>query len=216
MHTVPGLPVNDVIIEARPAETIRVGAQTFSLEPFVVDGVVWGRETLWLDADGSLAAAFTRAGGLSFEAVREDLEPALLQFVEHATRERIKDLEAITKSVEVAHTGDYALAGATLVDATGRDPIQDAVVVIRGGRIAEVGPRATTTIPADLPVVRMDGKTIVPGLWDMHTHVTDRVGAGLSRRRCSPCATWGQFEFITLRDAVASGRVAAPSRSPAD
>ena len=50
--------------------------------------------------DGTLAAAITRAGGLSFEAVREDLEPALLQFVEHATRERIKDLETITKSVE--------------------------------------------------------------------------------------------------------------------
>src|SRR5678815_4980375 len=87
-------------------------------------------------------------------------------------RERIKDLETITKSVESAHAGDYALAGATVIDATGRDPIQNAVVVIRAGRIADVGPRATTTIPADLAVVRVDGKTIVPGLWDMHTHVT--------------------------------------------
>ena len=49
MHTVPGLPVNEVIIEDRPAETIRVGGEAFSLEPYVVDGVVWGRETLWLD-----------------------------------------------------------------------------------------------------------------------------------------------------------------------
>ena len=213
MHTVPGLPVNDVIIEARPAETVRVGGTAFSLEPFVVDGVVWGRETLWLGADGTLAAAITRAGGLSFEAVREDLEPALLQFVEHATRERIKDLETITKSVEVAHAGDYALAGATVIDATGRDPIQDAVVVIRAGRIADVGPRATTPIPADLPVVRVDGRTIVPGLWDMHTHVTQiewapvYLGAGVTTVR----DMGNEFEFVTaLRDAVASGRVAGP------
>jgi imidazolonepropionase-like amidohydrolase len=213
MHTVPGLPVNDVIIEARPTETVRVGGKAFSLEPFVVDGVVWGRETLWLDADGSLAAAITRAGGLSFEAVREDLEPALLQFVEHATQERIKDLETIMKSVAVAHARDYALSGATLVDATGRDPLPDAVVVIRGGRIAAVGPRATTAIPADLPVVRVDGGTIVPGLWDMHTHVTQiewapvYLGAGVTTVR----DMGNEFEFITaLRDAISSGRVAGP------
>jgi len=213
MHTAPGLPVNEVIIEARPTETVRVGGKAFPLEPFVVDGVVWGRETLWLDADGSLAAAITRAGGLSFEAVREDLEPALLQFVEHATQERIKDLETITKSVQVANTGDYALAGATLIDATGRDPIPNAVVVIRGGRIAEVGPGASTAIPAGMPVVRVDGKTIVPGLWDMHTHVTQiewapvYLAAGVTTVR----DMGNEFEFITaLRDAVASGRVAGP------
>jgi imidazolonepropionase-like amidohydrolase len=213
MHTVPGLPINDVLIEARPPETIRVGGKTLSLEPFVVDGVVWGRETLWLDGEGSLAAAITRAGGLSFEAVREDLEPALLQFVDLATRDRIKDLEAITSSVGITHAGDYVLAGATVLDATGHAPIADAIVVIRNGRIADVGPGTTTAIPANLPVVRVDGKTIVPGLWDMHTHVTQiewapvYLGAGVTTVR----DMGNEFEFITaLRDAIAAGRVAGP------
>ena len=53
----------------------------FRSNAIAVDGVVWGRETLWLDERGSIAAAITRAGGLSFEAVREDLEPALAGFV---------------------------------------------------------------------------------------------------------------------------------------
>ncbi len=213
MHTVPGLPVNDVMIEVRPPDTIRVGAKTFTLEPFVVDGIVWGRETLWLDADGSLAAAITRAGGLSFEAVREDLEPALQTFVEHGARDRIRDLEAITASVPPLHDGDYALVGGTVVDATGRDPIPDAALIIRGGRIADVGPRATTAIPPNIPVVRADGTTIVPGLWDMHTHVTQiewapvYLGAGVTTVR----DMGNEFEFITaLRDAVTSGRALGP------
>ncbi len=75
--TVPGLPENEVIVEARGRETMRIGGRTFPLDRYVVDGVVWGRETFWLDERGSLAAAITRAGGLSFEAVRDDLEPGL-------------------------------------------------------------------------------------------------------------------------------------------
>ena len=213
MHTVPGLPVNDVSVETRKADTIRVGPKTYTLESFVVDGVVWGRETLWLDGDGSLAAAITRAGGLSFEAVREDLEPALVEFVERATKDRIADLQTISATVPPLHAGDYALVGGTIVDATGRDPIVDGVIVVRGGLIAGVGPRATTPIPANLPTVPVDGKTIVPGLWDMHTHVTQiewapvYLGAGVTTVR----DMGNEFEFITaLRDAQARGRVAGP------
>ena len=76
----------------RGREAIRIGSRLVMLERFAIDGVVWGRETLWLDEHGSLAAAVTRAGGLSFEAVREDLEPALVTFVGSATRDRIGDL----------------------------------------------------------------------------------------------------------------------------
>jgi len=209
MQTAPGLPVNDVTIELRGRDTIRGVA----LDHYVVDGVVWGRETIWLDDAGAIAAAITRAGGLSFEAVREDLEPALVEFVERATRDRIADLETITAAVPPVHQGDYALVGATVIDATDRPPIRDAVVVIREGRIAAVGPRAAVTIPRGVPVVPADGLTIVPGLWDMHTHVTQvewapvYLGAGVTTVR----DMGNEFEFITaLRRAVASGRAVGP------
>src|SRR5262249_17174500 len=71
LRTVPGLPVNEVVIEARGRDAMRVGDRDVRLERYVIDGVVWGRETIWLDEQGALAAAITRAGGLGFEAVRE-------------------------------------------------------------------------------------------------------------------------------------------------
>src|SRR5205823_3184879 len=123
-------------------EAIRVGGTPVRLERYVVDGVVWGRETIWLDERGAIAAAITRAGGLGFEAVREDLEPALVAFVQRATRDRIGDLEALTKRMPLLKSGTYAVAGATIVDGTGRAPIADGVVVVRDGRIADVGPDA--------------------------------------------------------------------------
>src|SRR5262249_8539170 len=170
LKTVPGLPTSDVVVEPRGREAIRIGGAVVRLERYAIDGVVWGREAVWLDDKGSLAAAITRAGGLSFEAIREDLEPALGGFVQRATRDRIGDLENITRQVGLLKSGAYAMVGATVVTGTGAAPIADAVVVVRDGRIADVGPRAAVTVPADTPTVDVSGKTIVPGLWDMHTH----------------------------------------------
>jgi imidazolonepropionase-like amidohydrolase len=213
LATVPGLPVNDVFIEARGREAIRVGARVVPLERFAIDGVVWGRETVWLDERGAIAAAITRAGGLSFEAVREDLEPALVGFVERATRDRIADLETITRQMPLLKSGAYAMVGATIVDGTDRAPIADGVVIVRDGKIEAVGPRAAVTVPADLPTVDVAGKTIVPGLWDMHTHVTQvewapvYLGAGVTTVR----DMGNEFEFITaLRDSIASRRSLGP------
>jgi imidazolonepropionase-like amidohydrolase len=210
IHTVPGMPVNEVIVEARGRDTFTVGSRTVALDRFVVDGVVWGRETLWLDERGSLAAAITRAGGLSFEAVREDLEPAVVDFVVRGARDRIADLQAITSATPPVQSGDYAILGATIVDGTGRAPIADGAIVIRSGRIEAVGPRAKIAIPTGMRQVQADGKTIVPGLWDMHTHVTQvewapvYLAAGVTTVR----DMGNEFEFITaLRDAIRGGSI---------
>jgi imidazolonepropionase-like amidohydrolase len=213
LTTIPGLPTNDVIIESRGRDSIRVAGTAVGLDRFAVDGVVWGRETLWLDANGSLAAAITRAGGLSFEAVREDLEPALVELVTLGARDRMADLEAITTANPPLRSGTYALVGGRVVDGTGRDPIPDAVVVVRDGRIADVGPRAAVAIPPGVPSVDVGGTTLVPGLWDMHTHVTQiewapvYLAAGVTTVR----DMGNELEFITpLRDLIASGRALGP------
>ena len=213
LRTVPGLPANEVFIEPRGREAIRIGATEVRLERYSIDGVVWGRETVWLDDKGGIAAAITRAGGLSFEAVREDLEPALVGFVQRATRDRLADLEAITTRTRLLKSGTYAMAGATIVDGTGRPAITDGVILIRDGRIADVGPRAAVTIPPDVPTVAVDGKTIIPGLWDMHTHVTQiewapvYLAAGVTTVR----DMGNEFEFITaLRADIASKRALGP------
>ncbi|HZP48281.1 MAG TPA: amidohydrolase family protein [Vicinamibacterales bacterium] len=211
--TVPGLPANDVAIEARGRDVIRTGGRTVTLDRFSVDGVVWGRETLWLDEAGAFAAGITRAGGLSFEGVRDDLDGSLVTFVERATRDRIADLQTITARTPPLRTGAYAMTGATVVDGTGRPAIADAVVVVRDGRIAAVGPRRDTAVPAGVPSVDVTGKTIVAGLWDMHTHVTQiewapvYLASGVTTVR----DMGNEFEFVTpLRDAIASTRALGP------
>jgi imidazolonepropionase-like amidohydrolase len=65
------------------------------------------------------------------------------------------------------------LDGGTLIDGTGRAPMADAVVVVHGTRITAVGTRGRVTVPPNATVVRLEGRTILPGLIDTHLHLRD-------------------------------------------
>ena len=59
---------------------------------------------------------------------------------------------------------------ATVIDATGAPPKNNFTVVVRDGRIASVTPRARAEPGAH--VIDATGKYLIPGLWDMHVHIT--------------------------------------------
>src|SRR5688572_19380358 len=65
------------------------------------------------------------------------------------------------------------LEGGTLIDGTGRNPVPDAVVVVEGDRIRAVGARGQVAYPSNARVVRLEGRTILPGLIDGHVHLRD-------------------------------------------
>jgi imidazolonepropionase-like amidohydrolase len=71
---------------------------------------------------------------------------------------------------EASSPAPVALTGATLIDGTGAAPVQDAVVVVRHGRIACAGPRAACAVPADAAVVDVRGRWLIPGIVDAHVH----------------------------------------------
>ena len=70
--------------------------------------------------------------------------------------------------------------GARLIDGTGRQPVENGVVVVRQGRIEAIGSAADVKIPAGAEVIDVTGKTIIPGLINAHGHVgsTDGMRAG--------------------------------------
>ncbi len=60
-----------------------------------------------------------------------------------------------------------------IIDATGRSPIDDGVVVVRGEKIAAVGGVSEVACPEgpDVPAIDAGGGTLLPGLIDMHVHL---------------------------------------------
>jgi imidazolonepropionase-like amidohydrolase len=208
------LPSGTVKVEPRGQDTIRVGAKDEKLDRYTVEGLIWGRETLWFDANHNLVAAIsTDAEFDHFEAIRDGYESALGDFVGRAGADGMSALSEISKGISGSRPSTLAIVGGTLIDGTGAAPIPDAAVVIHNGRIVAAGPRSRVKIPKHAHIVDAHGKTILPGLWDMHAHFEQvewgpiYLAAGVTTVR--DCGN--EFEFITaVRDAIAQGRGLGP------
>ena len=70
-------------------------------------------------------------------------------------------------------TPPLALTHLTVIDCTGAPAQPNSTVVVAQGHITAVGPSDTIKIPAGTSVVDATGKFLIPGLWDMHGHLTD-------------------------------------------
>ena len=64
----------------------------------------------------------------------------------------------------------FVFEHATVIDATGAPPKKDFSVAVRDGRIVSVKPQADA-VPGAI-VIDATGKFLIPGLWDMHVHIT--------------------------------------------
>ena len=210
----PTLPSGSVKIEARGQDTIHLGNKDETLDRYTVEGLIWGRETLWFDAQRNLVAAVsTDAEFDHFEAIRDGYESALGDFVTKAGADGMKALAEISKTIPGSRDATLAIVGATLIDGTGAAPVPDAAVVIQSGRIVAAGPRAKVKIPQAANMVDARGKFLLPGLWDMHAHFEQvewgpiYLAAGVTTVR--DCGN--EFEFITaVRDAISQGHGLGP------
>jgi imidazolonepropionase-like amidohydrolase len=208
------LPSGQVKIEPRGQDSVKIDGKDQTFDRFTIEGLIWGRETLWFDASRNLVAEVsTDAEFDHFEAIRDSYESGLGTFVGRAGSDEMAALADISKGISGSHAEKIALVGGTLIDGTGHEPIPDSVVVIERGRIVDAGPKSRVKIPGGAQKIDARGKTILPGLWDMHAHFEQvewgpiYLAAGATTVR--DCGN--EFEFITaVRDAVVNGRGLGP------
>jgi imidazolonepropionase-like amidohydrolase len=85
-----------------------------------------------------------------------------------------------------------AFRDVTVIRGDGSPPQAHATVVVRGDRIAAVGPAADTVIPPRTEVIEASGKYLIPGLIDLHVH--------LSKARASSLGLFVANGVTTVRD----------------
>ncbi|MGA7460140.1 MAG: amidohydrolase family protein [Candidatus Korobacteraceae bacterium] len=208
------LPIGAVRIQDRGSEAMQISGHDVQVERYTVQGLIWGMETLWMDSSNNLAALVsTDAEFDHFEAVRDDYESALANFVASAAHDEMAALSEMSQKMPGRRTGTFAFVGATLIDGTGKPPIPNATVVTSNGKIVAAGPSASVQIPADAQHIDVSGKYIIPGLWDMHAHYEQvewgpiYLAAGITTVR----DVGNEYDFITqVRDAVNSGKALGP------
>ena len=119
---------------------------------------------------------------------------------------------ALVAGQPAAQSSLLVLEGGTLIDGTGRNPVPDAVVVVEGDRIRSVGTKGQVSYPAGARVIRLEGRTILPGLIDGHLHLRDY--------QVPMFLPWGVTTIadihndtawsIAQREALKSGRIQGP------
>ena len=76
-----------------------------------------------------------------------------------------------------AEPADLSIVGAQLIDGTGGDPVANAVILIDDGRVVAAGPSDVVEVPDGTEIVDAAGKTVIPGLVDLHAHYGGPVEA---------------------------------------
>jgi imidazolonepropionase-like amidohydrolase len=103
---------------------------------------------------------------------------------------------------------------ARLLDGRGGPPLEPAMVRIVGDRIEEVG--AAIAVPAGAAIIDLGGATLLPGLIDIHTHLTDRDDVhwetALTTTTPPEAALWGARNArVTLLAGVTTCRDMGPT-----
>lgn len=73
-----------------------------------------------------------------------------------------------------------AFVGVSVIPMTSNTVVPDQTVVVRAGRIQEVGPRDDVEIPPGAVVVDGSGRYLMPGLADLHTHLGIELAEGVA------------------------------------
>ncbi|MEE1802123.1 amidohydrolase family protein [Streptomyces sp. JV176] len=128
----------------------------------------------------------------------------------HARTVRVPlDRRTPTPADTVVHAG-------RLWDGTGDAVRDDVDIVVRAGRIAAVEPHRAAR-PGALRRIDASERTVVPGLWDTHTHPWQstyggRQTAGQLTYGITTAVSLGGFahEQARIREAVAAGQLAGP------
>src|SRR5262249_53010915 len=137
----------------------------------------------------------------------------LRSLMSEAVHDRTDDLARLTAQTPTLAGNSFALVGARVIAGTSAAPVENATVIVRDGRIALIGPSATTNVPREVPRIDVRGKTIVPGLWDMHAHASqiDWAPVYLASGVTTIRDMGGEEGFlIAIRDAIRSGKALGP------
>jgi hypothetical protein len=166
------LPTGSVTVAKLPELEVAAGGKKRRLVPWEVVGLGLEPFLVWLEPDGS----YFGSPGTWFAMLPAGWEGINDELVDYEKKHGDERRLALAKSLAKRPPSGIAFTGAGLFDAHAGVVRPGMTLLVAGERIAAVGADGTVAIPAGAEVVDARGKTLIPGLWDMHQHLGDLDG----------------------------------------
>lgn len=171
-HRLTLLPVGDVRIRKLKEASLQVGGRKQQAVLWAFEGMDLGPSYLWLDHEHRFLAYYSSWQSL----VREGFEDGLAQlgtWQDQVSRESIaKRAQALSHWLKQ----DLLVEHARVFDPVTGTIAEDQSLLIRDGRIVDVGKTGSLTVADTAQRLDAKGQFAMPGLWDMHVHVGDNDG----------------------------------------
>jgi imidazolonepropionase-like amidohydrolase len=167
---------------------------------------------LWLDEHDELFATEVDW----FMTVKQGAEPALPVLRKAEAELRNAEADAMNQRLLKATSGTLAITNGDLFDSDRGVMRPRTTVIVRGDRIIAVGPADSIAIPAGATVIDATGKTLMPGMWDVHGHMAATSQSQGGPMQLSLGVTTvrdlGSDPDVAVanRDRAAAGKIAAP------
>jgi imidazolonepropionase-like amidohydrolase len=165
-HSLALLPGGRATLERIGDLQVSAGGRTRTITGYRVAGFGFEPGTVWMTPGNRFFAVGGGFGG-TIEAGWEAALPQIVKAQDAADDRRYAEM-ARTLSRRPGHP--LVFRGVAVFDAQARVRRPGMTVVIEGNRIVAAGPAGSVAVPAGAEVVDGAGKTLLPGLWDMHTH----------------------------------------------
>lgn len=163
-HRLPALPRGELALEKELELVVAADDSQQRLTQYVVRGTGLGfyPRRVWLDSNNVLFS--------DLSLVPPGWEHVLPVLTESATRSATEDLWRHIRALRRAPLPALVIRNASVLDVENRAVLSGMAVLIEGSRISRVAPDASVTIPAGAEVIDANGRLVMPGLWDMHSH----------------------------------------------
>ncbi|HEX4384077.1 MAG TPA: amidohydrolase family protein, partial [Myxococcales bacterium] len=165
------LPGGTVKMEKAGDATIQLNGASKHLIAYALTGIALTPNYVWTEDDGTFFAEGDNWSWLGPEGA-EAAQAQLVAKQQELTRAHDKDVAA--KLGHKAPAAGVALTHAKVLDVEHGKWLTNQTLLIRGDRIAALG--ASIKIPKGAEIIDLQGKAVLPGLWDMHSHLGDADG----------------------------------------
>jgi imidazolonepropionase-like amidohydrolase len=171
-HRLDLLPEGQQTIEELGTLAVKNGRQAKTLHLYALSGSGFEPSDIWLDEQGVLFASLSGWSG----AIREGWEGVLPEVGKAQEARNAEREKALAARLARHPHGPLVFTHARLLDPAAGTVRPGTTVVVSGDRVTAVGEDGKVAVPGGAEVVDARGRTLMPGLWDMHVHLTSKDG----------------------------------------